>query len=254
MINNRRVVATIEGRMTSTRLPGKIMMPLCGKPVMQHMIERHRRSKYTDEVVVATTTNKQDDPVIELCEQLQCRYFRGSEDDVLSRIVGAGTKYNADILVQGMADSPMVDWRLVDKAVEKLAKDNLDCATNEIHETYPIGFDTRCYSFAALLEAEKNDKEEMYREHAGYSIRSRPEKYKVVNFEAEGELRWSEPRLTLDTKEDYEIISKVYDALYPGNPDFSALEVVRFLRANPELLKINAEIVQKVPEQEHGMA
>src|SRR3989344_3269792 len=113
MIASKKVVATIEGRMTSTRLPGKIMMPLAGKPVMAHMIERHRRSRYTDEVVVATTVNAADDPVVALCERMRCQYFRGSEADVLGRIVEAGIAHKADILIQGMADSPLVDWRFL---------------------------------------------------------------------------------------------------------------------------------------------
>src|SRR3989344_5292446 len=120
MIDGRKVVATIEGRMTSTRLPGKILMPLAGKPVMEHMIERHRRSKFTDKVIVATTTNATDDAVVALCEKMQCPYFRGSENDVLGRVVGASLEHTADTLVQGMADSPLVDWRIVDALVAML--------------------------------------------------------------------------------------------------------------------------------------
>src|SRR3989344_7867964 len=114
-INGKRVVATIEGRMTASRLLGKILMPLAGKPVMAHMIESHRRSKYTDEVVVATTTNATDDPVVALCKEMNCTYYRGSEEDVLGRIVEAGTEHNTDILVQGMSDSPLIDWRIIDR-------------------------------------------------------------------------------------------------------------------------------------------
>lgn len=252
MIDGKKVIATIEGRMTSTRLPGKIMMPLAGKPVMQHMIERHRRSTYTDEVVVATTTNAADDPVAEFCERIRCPCFRGSEDDVLARVVGAGREHDADILVQGMADSPLVDWRLVDRCVELLVRDGLDCASNEFVETYPVGFDVRCYSFPVLAAAESRDTGSMYREHAGYSIRSHPDTYKLGNFEAEGDMRWPELRLTLDTKEDYALISAVYDELYDKNSDFSAEDVVRFLKARPELVALNSSVVQKIPEQEHG--
>src|SRR3989344_2253953 len=147
MIDGRKVVATIEGRMTSTRLPGKILMPLAGKPVMEHMIERHRRSKFTDKVIVATTTNATDDAVVALCEKMQCPYFRGSENDVLGRIVVAGEKHKADILVQGMADSPLVDWRIVDRLIHALSKGGYDCATNEFksEDSFPDGFDMRVY-------------------------------------------------------------------------------------------------------------
>lgn len=248
MINGKKVVATIEGRMTSTRLPGKIMMPLAGKAVMAHMIERHRRSKYTDETVVATTVNATDDPVAELCGKMSCAYFRGSEDDVLGRVVGAGEKYSADILVQGMADSPLVDWRFIDQCIELLEKENADCASNEFVETFPVGFDVRAYKFAVLKEAEKNDTDPSYREHAGYSIRSNPHKFKLVNWEASGDMRWPELRLTLDTAEDYRLISAVYDALYMANPDFSAEDVAAFLKSRPDLVAINRDIMQKIPQ------
>lgn len=247
MIQGKKVIATIEGRMTSTRLPGKIMMPLAGKPVMQHMIERHRRSTYTDEVVVATTTNATDDPVAALCKEMECPVFRGSEDDVMGRVVGAGTKYGADILVQGMADSPLVDWRLVDECIQLLMRGEYDCASNEFVETYPIGLDVRAYSFQALQRAEKDDTDPAYREHAGYSIRSQPEKFKLVNWEAAGDMRWPTLRLTLDTTEDYQLILAVYDALYGSNPDFSAEDVVAFLKKRPDLVALNSTVVQKIP-------
>lgn len=248
MINGKKVVATIEGRMTSTRLPGKIMMPLAGKPVMAHMIERHRRSRYTDEVVVATTVNATDDPVVTLCEEMKCPYFRGSEADVLGRVVEAGKTHGADILVQGMADSPLVDWRIVDRLLEMLDKDSLDVASNEFGEAkYPDGFDMRVYRFSALAKLEEEHKEEEYREHAGYQIRADPEHYKRGLLHAKGDMLWPALRLTLDTLEDYKLISAVYDGLYPKNPDFSAEDAVAFLKPRPDLVSINANIVQKVP-------
>ena len=247
MIGGRKVVATIEGRMTSTRLPRKIMLLLAGKPVMAHMIERHRRSKLTDEVVVATTSSAADDPVAELCKEMDCPCFRGSESDVLGRVVGAADMHQADILVQGMADSPLVDWRLIDHCVELLETEKADCASNEFVETFPVGFDVRAYNFATLKEAEQLDVDPAYREHAGYSIRSQPEKFKLVNWEAEGAMRWPELRLTLDTLEDYKLISAIYDELYSKNPDFSAEEVVDFLAEHPELVALNADIEQKTP-------
>jgi len=252
MINGKNVVATIEARMTSTRLPGKVMMPLAGRPVMAHMIERHRRSAYTDEVVVATTTRPTDDPVVALCEEMQCAYFRGSEEDVFGRMVQAAGKHGADIQVQGMADSPLVDWRMLDRCIELLEENDADCAENETSETFPLGFDVRVFRFSALQASERIHTDPCYREHAGYSIRSKHDEFKVVDWEAEGDMRWPELRLTLDTKEDYELISAVFDELYGKNPDFSAKDVVRFLRTRPDIVAINAEIEQKDPEQELG--
>jgi len=247
-INGKKVVATIEGRMTSTRLPGKIMMPLAGKPVMAHMIERHRRSRYMDEVVVATTVNATDDPVVALCKEMDCAYYRGSEADVLGRIVEAGKAHGADILVQGMADSPLVDWRIVDRLIEMLETEGADVASNEFGERkYPDGFDMRVYRFEILRNLEEEHKEEEYREHAGYQLRNDSSAYVRALLSAEGDMFWPELRLTLDTKEDYQLISAVFDELYIGNPYFSADEVVAFLKKRPDLVAINADIKQKTP-------
>jgi spore coat polysaccharide biosynthesis protein SpsF len=247
-INGKKVVATIEGRMTSERLPGKILLPLAGRPVMAHMIERHRRSHYTDEVVVATTVNVADDPVAALCEEMQCPYFRGSEADVLGRIVEAGIAHGADILVQGMADSPLVDWRIVDRLVEILEEGKFDITSNEFEkDKYPDGFDMRAYHFPVLKKFEENHKGEEYREHAGYQLRNDPLHYKRGLLLAKGDMLWPALRITLDTLEDYKLISEIYDELYPKNPDFSADDVVAFLKTRPDLVAINAEVAQKVP-------
>jgi spore coat polysaccharide biosynthesis protein SpsF len=246
MINGKKVVATIEARMTSTRLPGKVMMPLASRPVMAHMIERHRRSKYTDEVVVATTTRPTDDPIIALCEEMRCAYFRGSEEDVFGRMVQAGAEHAAEIQVQGMADSPLVDWRILDRCIELLEESNADCAENETVETFPLGFDVRVYRFSALQSSERIHSDPGYREHAGYSIRSKRSEFKVVDWKAEGEMLWPDLRLTLDTKEDYQLISAVYEALYPKDSDFSSEDVVRFLKCRPDLVAINSEVKQKI--------
>lgn len=248
MIAGKKVVATIEGRMTSSRLPGKIMLPLAGRPVMAHMIERHRRSTLVDEVVVATTTNAADDPVVALCETMNCAYFRGSEDDVFARVAQAAEVHSAEFLLQGMADCPLVDWRHTDTCIALLASSGADVAGNEYPVTFPLGFNVRAYKFSTFSKAEKEDTDPAYREHAGYSIRSQPEKFKVVNWEAEGQMRWPQLRLTLDTPEDYQLISAVYDELYPKNQDLSAEDVVKFLRGRPDLAALNGGIKQKVPK------
>lgn len=249
MIGGKKVVATIEARMTSTRLPGKVMMPLAGKPVIAHMIERHRRSRYTDEVVVATTTNATDDPVIRICEEMKCPYFRGSESDVFGRVVSAGKQYKAEILVQGMADSPLVDWRTVDELIEMLVANGYDATSNEFGEDkYPDGFDMRIYNFPVLAKFEETHKEEKYREHPGYHIRKDPVHFKCGYLSLKKDQKfWSTLRLTLDTAEDYQLISAIFDGLYQKNPDFSSEDVIAFLKNRPDLVAINAEVVQKVP-------
>lgn len=251
-IDGKRVVATIEARMTSERLPKKVLLPLAGKPVLAHMIERHRRSTLTDEVVVATTTNAADDPIVAVCEEMGCPYFRGSEHDVLGRIVGAGTAHKAEILVQGMADSPMVDWRIVDHLVRVLSDGSYDVATNEFEssDAFPVGFDMRVYAFSALDKSARTDEEAALREHAGFSIRSQPEKFKLFYWKGEGAMHWPEVRLTLDTKEDYQLLSGIYETLYPKHSDFSAEDIVAFLRTRPDLVALNSNVRQRPPDHD----
>lgn len=248
MIKNKKIVATIQARMSSSRLPGKALLPLAGEPVLVRMIERLRRSKILDEIIVATTINPADDALVAICKKIGCRFYRGSEDDVLLRILEAAQSCQADIIVQSMADSPLVDWRHVDHLAHMLVEGNYDYATNELKETFPIGFDMRMYPVRILEEVEKCAHDPEYREHASLYIYTHPKKYRLVNWEAEGDLYWPSLRLTLDTKEDYALIKAIYEHLHPLKHDFSAKDVVQFLKLHPELVGINSAVKQRIPE------
>ena len=121
----QKIVATIEARMTSSRLPGKVLLDLAGKPALQQLVERLRRSRYLDEVVVATTDRPTDDPVAEMCRQIGCSVFRGSEDDVLARVLGAANSVSGDLIVEITGDCPAVDWRHVDQLIETFLPGNM---------------------------------------------------------------------------------------------------------------------------------
>jgi len=247
MISGKKVVATIQTRMTSSRLPGKALLRLAGVPVLQHIIERHKRSSFIDEVVIATTTNPDDDPIVELCKVTGCKFYRGSENDVLGRILAAASVYNADIIVQGMADSPLVDWRIVDCVIKMLSEGDYDFVSNELEETFPVGFDVRACTYAALEESNRVAVDPRYHEHATYYLFTHPDQYRQGNLKAEGDIEWPTLRLTLDTPEDYTLIGMVYDELYSKNHDFSAEDVVRFLKGRPDLVAINKEVKQYNP-------
>lgn len=247
MKNNKKVVATIEARMSASRLPGKVLMPLAGEPVLTRIIERLNRSKYIDEICVATTVNPADDAIIKLCERKGYKYFRGSEADVLSRVLRAAETRQAEIIVEGMADSPLVDWRQVDYLIDMLEDGKYDYVSNEIGETFPLGFDMRVFPYSVLKETESLVTDPEHHEHVTLYIYNHPEKYKIGIWDAEGKMRWPKLRLTLDTAKDYELISRVYDALYLNNPDFSAEEVINYLIGKPELYNLNAGIKQKKP-------
>lgn len=243
-------MASIEARMTSTRLPGKIMLPFVGKPDLEMMIERLKRSRTVDRIVVATTTNSKDDVIVELCCRLGVSYYRGNEEDVLRRLVETGKSVKADILVETTSDCPVIDWRHIDYLVNLFFSGSYDYVSNIIERSFPRGFDVQVFSLSLLKKVEKIAKDYAYREHPTFYIYTHPEQFRLKNWKARGKMFWPDLRVTLDTREDYIVLTKIFEKLYQVNPDFSAEDVVDFLRHHPEIVRINSEVKQKNPHQE----
>lgn len=241
-----KVVATIEARMTSSRLPGKVLMPLYGEPALGRLIERLKGCPLLDDIVVATTVNKTDEPIIDYCRQNRIRYFRGSEDDVLGRVLGAAKDAQADLIVEITGDCPLIDPEHVTRIIEIHTEESIDYAANCIKVTFPIGFDVQSFHYKVLEEVDKLTDDPSDREHVSLYIYNHPERYRLWNWQAEGEMYWPECAVTLDTIEDYKLIDNIFCALYHDNPKFSSIDIVRYLRANPGLAKINGEIKRKI--------
>ena len=236
--------------MTSSRLPGKVLMSLGNKMALQLLVERLRRSKYVDNVVVATTTNETDEPIVNLCEQIGVDYFRGSENDVLSRVLSAVKKAGGDILVEITGDCPLTDWRIVDRAIEEFYRQKVDYISNMIPEiTYPVGFDTQVFLVKVLEEVATLTHDPIDRVHVSYYIYNHPERFKLGTWKAPAAACAPEMRLTLDERGDYELISEVVDNLLPVNPDFSVAEAISFLNNHRSLLDLNKNIHDKDPKQ-----
>ncbi|APF27311.1 cytidylyltransferase family protein [Clostridium sporogenes] len=257
--NKGRIVATIEARMTSSRLPGKVLMDFCGKPNLQHIVERLKRSKYIDEVVVATTTNKEDDPIIELCKKICCKYYRGSEEDVLLRVVEAAKSVNAKYIIEITGDCPVIDWRHSDQLVKMFFSSSYDYASNIIERSFPRGFDTQIFPVEVLDEVNRITRNPVDHEHVSIYIYTHPEKYKLLNWKADEKMNHPEFEITLDTKEDYQFIKEIYETLYPQNEDFSAEDVVNLLIERPKMTNILRNNYRKDPfkeqkewEENHG--
>lgn len=243
--SNQEIVATIEARMTSSRLPGKVLMPLAGQPALERLIERLKRSIYLDKIVVATTINQTDDPVVELAQKLNVDYFRGSEADVLGRVLGAAQSVGAEIIVEITGDCPLVDHRLVDRGIEEFFSHQVDYASNTIKLSYPIGFDIQVFPVKILAEVASLTHDPIDRAHVSYYIYNHPKKYQLRNWEAEPENYWPDLRVTLDEREDHELLNKIFESLLPQRDDFSADDVIKFLKTNPSLLEINKNVRQK---------
>lgn len=226
------------------------MLPFVGKPDLEMMIERVKRASLLDEIVVATTINKQDDAIVNLCRSLKIPFYRGSEEDVLGRLTAAANSVNADIIVETTSDCPVIDWRHVDHLVALFLSGNYDYVSNIIVRSFPIGFDTQVFPFSVLKKVESIAKERTYREHPSFYIYTHPKEFRLKNWKARGKMFWPDLRVTLDTKEDYDVLCTVFKKLYPTNPDFSAEDVVDFLRQHPEIVQINSEVKQKNPHEE----
>lgn len=240
-----KIIATIEARMTSSRLPGKVLLPLAASPALQRIVERIRRSRYVDEVVVATTINIEDDPIEDLCLRIGCQYYRGSEYDVLQRVLDAAHENKADLIVEITGDCPLVDHRHIDHIIDLYYSGDYDYASNTIERSFPDGFDVQVYKTRILEIVDQLTDDPIDRVHVSYYIYTHPERFKLVNWRAEGELYWPGLGLTLDEQYDYELLKIIYEKLMPINKDFSAEDVVSLLRKNPKYLEINAHVRRK---------
>ncbi len=241
-----KISAIVASRMTSTRLPGKILMDLFGEPALVRLIERLKRSKYLHQIVIATTTNKQDDVVVETAINNGVLYYRGSEEDVLLRHVEAALATDTDLIVHITSDCPLLDTETIDRVIErKLEHPYLDFVANDIFQTYPLGYSVEVFATKTLREVEKLTQDPPDREHVSLFMYERPKQYHLSNVEAPSFLRHPEYRLTLDTREDYTLISDIYDALYPLKKDFNLYDIVKYLNNNKELLSFNSSIQQK---------
>jgi len=242
---NKKIVAIIEARMTSTRLPGKVLLPIGGVPALELIIRRLKRSRYLDAICVATTVNPADDALMAAAEKLGATAFRGSESDVLGRVLGAAKSAHADIIVEITGDCPFADPGLVDRSIEEFFAREVDYASNTITATYPNGFDVQVFPTAVLAEVAGLTGDPIDRTHVSYYIYTHPENYRCYNWEADAESFGPELRVTLDEDADYQVLERVAQALKPLGDTFSARDVVQFLREHPDIAAINAEVRQK---------
>jgi len=246
---NKKIIATIEARMLSSRLPGKVLMLLAGRPALEHLIRRLQRSKYLDEIIVATTINRADNPIVELTKRLKVKYFRGSENDVLGRVLAAAESVNGDIIVEILGDCPLVDPDLVDRGIEEFFSHDVDYASNTIKPSYPNGFDVQIFSREILAKVDKLTQNPIDRVHVSYYIYTHPKRYRLHNWEAEKEYQAPDLRVTLDEEADYQLLNIIFEKLLPLNENFGYREVINFLKNNPYLAKINKYVRQKDPSE-----
>jgi len=242
---NLKIISTIEARMGATRLPGKVLLPVLGRPALELLIERLKRARRVDEIIVATTVNKNDEPIVKLCERLGVPFYRGSEGDVLSRVLEAAKSIGGDIIVEITGDCPLIDPEIVDQCIDLFFSGEYDYVSNILKRTYPRGLVVQVFPTAILEKAASLTKDPMDHEHVSLYIYNHPEIFRLKNVYAPSELHWPELALTLDTPEDYKLIKEVFERLYVKNPNFLTKDVIELFLRNPELAEINSHIQRK---------
>ena len=241
------VDATIQARIGSSRLPGKVLMPIMGRPLIEFQIERIRRSEFIDRVVIATTTSQQDDAIANLATKLGCECFRGSEIDVVGRVLGALREFDIEINAEFQGDNSIPDPNVIDRVIgyylENLA--DYDYVTNALTTTYPPGLEVSVYSRAILADAESRVVDQVLREHVGFHIYKRDDLYRVKNLEAPPEFARPNLHLEVDTQQDFDLVSEIYEHFMPINPDFLLTDVLAFIDANPKLAALNSGVERR---------
>lgn len=232
-----KAAAMIQARCGSSRLPGKILMDLCGKPVLRRVIERVRRSRFVDEVFVVTSIGRENLPVLELCASLGVRVYAGAEEDVLDRYYQLARLIRPDYVVRVTADCPCFDWELLDQAASSMAADA--AYLSDFGETLPDGLDLEIIRFDALERSWREARLASEREHMTQYIRKHPQLFPAQDFrspiEGIGRLRW-----TLDEAEDLTLIQTIYEHFCGlGKEDFLTRDILDYLRENPGLSRIN---------------
>jgi spore coat polysaccharide biosynthesis protein SpsF len=233
----------VQARMTSTRLPGKVLLPLAGEPMLVRLIERLSRVRFADGVAIATTKNATDDPIVALCEKLGVSSYRGSEHDVLSRYFECAQQLSAGTVVRVTSDCPLLDPALIDLAISRYQQGDIDYVSNTLDPTWPYGMAVEVFSAHVLGLAHREARQAAEREHVTPYIYWNPERFRLVNLRHTENL--SHLRLTIDTLEDYELVQRVFAAAYSQRRDFAIADVLSVLQANPDWLDLNQHVQQR---------
>lgn len=239
-------LAVIQARMSSSRLPGKVLLDICGRPMLERVLERVNLARSIDHLLVATTTNPSDNPLAVWCKDYGVDCFRGSMQDVLDRFYQAALPYKPRFIARVTADCPVIDPELIDETIQACIENGVDFSATRLpppfHRTYPIGLDVEVSTFSALERAWREAKFPAEREHVFPFLYDQPGRFnlKILNHEPDyGSLRW-----TVDTADDLELIRRIYEHFLPRE-DFRWLEVLELVEAKPELTLINAETAHK---------
>ncbi|MFW9969284.1 MAG: cytidylyltransferase domain-containing protein [Candidatus Odinarchaeota archaeon] len=244
-----RIGAIIQAREGSSRLPGKATIDICGKPALRRVVERVQQSKVLDIIIVATTTNAKDDVIEEMCKDLGCRCFRGSEENVLDRVLNAAKEFQVDVIVEITADCLLIDWNHINHLAEMHINSDFDMTSNILSRTFPRGYDIRIFNTKALERVNNEVDNDIDRQHVSTWMYLNPkgkENYKCQNWAAPVEQFRPDIEVTLDTPEDLELIRWLFEYTSNGyNMELICQDVINLINHYPDKYKKVKEIKRK---------
>lgn len=236
------ILAILQARMSSNRLPGKVLKPLLGKPMMFRQIERIKTARRIDKIVVATSVESSDDAIASACEQFQQPCFRGDLDNVLSRFYQCAKPYHPSHVVRLTADCPLIDPGVIDKVIERHLDGGFDYTTNAFPRTYPDGLDVEVMTMNTLQLMAQQATAQDQLEHVTKYIRDHAEQFAMAEVCCEQDL--SQQRWTVDNPEDFALVEAIYSRLYPTDPAFDYHQVMALYQQQPALFCVNQHLVQ----------
>jgi spore coat polysaccharide biosynthesis protein SpsF len=236
------VNAILQARMSSTRLPGKVLKTILGKPMLVHLIERLKRAKLIDEIIVATSNCNSDDEIERLCQSIGIKCFRGSLHDVLARYYQASLSNPSEHIVRVTGDCPVIDPEIIDDVISLHLSSEADYTSNCAEPTFPDGLDTEIFTFSALEQAFTHANTSEEREHVTPYMYDKKTQNICVELLSDTDL--SHYRWTVDESSDFTLIQLIYQALYPHTPNFTLADILALIKKQPELTKINQQILR----------
>jgi spore coat polysaccharide biosynthesis protein SpsF len=233
----KMILGILQARVSSSRLPGKVLKPILGNPMLIRQIERIIQSRLINRLIIATSIDESDDAIEAICKNYSLEFFRGQLNDVLDRFYCVAKPLNPEHVVRLTGDCPLVDPELIDSVIDFHLRGDFDYSSNTIDPTYPDGLDVEVFRFSCLEKAWHEAKLPSQREHVTPFIKKQPNLFKIGSFKNDADL--SHLRWTVDELPDFVLVEKIYQALYPGNRYFGTKDILDFIGKHPELCEIN---------------
>ena len=240
-----RIVATIEARMASTRLPGKVMLQVLDQTMLERLVYRLQSVKDLDDIVIATTTNEKDQVLVEHARNLGVSYYCGSEENVLDRVINASLRSRADAVVEITADCPILDPEIVQQMIYMYRKNSCHYLSNCHIRSYPMGMDVQVIDLESLIHSSHQTHALLDQEHVSLYMRNHPEIYKQIHLIAPNSLYAPNLALTLDEPKDFQMLSRIIERLEPADKLFGCRDTLDFLKQNPQIAMWNQDVIRK---------